>query len=83
VRIALAGPKTSRRGSPCVSVVVAGRPGGRVRANIAGLYTIIATCEARGLNPFAYLSDVLTRVQDHPAKRLHELLPAAWEPKPA
>ncbi len=52
-------------------------------ANIAGLYTIIATCEARGINPFAYLSDVLTRVQDHPAKRLHELLPATWEPRPA
>lgn len=52
-------------------------------ANIAGLYTIIATCEARGINPFAYLSDVLTRVQDHPAKRLHEFLPAAWEPRPA
>lgn len=55
----------------------------RARANIAGLYTIIATCEARGINPFAYLSDVLTRVQAHPAKRLHELLPSAWEPRPA
>lgn len=46
--------------------------------NIAGLYTIIATCEARGINPFAYLADVIPRVQDHPADRLAELLPAAW-----
>lgn len=46
--------------------------------NIAGLYTLIATCEARGINPFAYLTDVITRVQDHPARHLDELLPGAW-----
>jgi transposase len=46
--------------------------------SIAGLYTIIATCEARGVNPFAYLADVIPRVQDHPADRLDELLPGAW-----
>lgn len=47
-------------------------------SNIAGLYTLIATCEARGINPFAYLADVIARVQDHPAQRLDELLPGAW-----
>jgi len=46
--------------------------------NIASLYTLIGTCEARGINPFAYLADVIGRVQDHPAKRLDELLPGAW-----
>lgn len=46
--------------------------------SIAGLYTIIATCEARGINPFAYLADVIPRVQDYPADRIAELLPAAW-----
>lgn len=46
--------------------------------NIAGLYTLIATCEARGINPFRYLAEVIPRVQDHPADRVHELLPAAW-----
>ena len=25
-------------------------------ASIAGLYTLVATCEARGINPFAYLA---------------------------
>lgn len=46
--------------------------------NIAGLYTLVATCEARGINPFAYLADVIARVQDHPADRVHELLPGPW-----
>jgi transposase len=46
--------------------------------SIAGIYTLIATCEARGINPFAYLADVITRVQDHPASRLDELLPGNW-----
>jgi len=47
-------------------------------ASIAGLYTLVATCEARGINPFAYLSDVIPRVQDHPKRRLDELLPGPW-----
>lgn len=46
--------------------------------NLAGLYSLVATCEARSINPFAYLADVLARVQDHPASRLDELLPGAW-----
>ncbi len=48
--------------------------------SIAGLYTLVATCEARSINPFAYLADVITRVQDHPASRLDELLPGNWAP---
>jgi transposase len=46
--------------------------------SIAGLYTLVATCEARGINPFAYLADVILRVQDHPKRRLDELLPGPW-----
>jgi transposase len=60
-----------RKNYPFVGDVDAG-------TSIAGLYTIIATCEARGVNPFAYLADVIGRVQDHPADRLDELLPGAW-----
>jgi transposase len=37
--------------------------------SIAGLYTLVATCEARGINPFAYLADVIPRVQDHPERK--------------
>jgi transposase len=47
-------------------------------ASIAGLYSLVATCEARGVNPFEYLVDVLTRVQDHPSDALDELLPGPW-----
>ena len=48
--------------------------------NIAGLYSLVATCEANGVNPFAYLRDVLMRVQTHPMSRLDELLPNNWDP---
>ena len=47
-------------------------------ASITGLYSLVATCEARGINPFEYLADVLVRVQDHPARNIDELLPGAW-----
>ncbi len=46
----------------------------------ARLYTLVATCEARGIDPFAYLADVIPRVQDHPKRRLDELLPGPWRP---
>jgi IS66 C-terminal element len=42
---------------------------------LAGLYSIIATCEVNGVNPVAYLADVLRRAQTHPASRIDELLP--------
>lgn len=47
-------------------------------ANIAGLYSLAATCEARSINPLEYLTDVLSRVGDHPASKLDELLPGPW-----
>jgi transposase len=51
--------------------------------NIAGLYTLVATCEARGINPFAYLADVIPRVEkDMPDAELEALLPANWVPLP-
>ena len=48
--------------------------------NLAGLYSLIMTCEANGVNPVAYLADVLLRVQAHPASRIDELLPHNWKP---
>ena len=46
--------------------------------NIAGLYSLSATCEARGINPLEYLTDVISRIGEHPSSRLDELLPANW-----
>ncbi|MHA7630824.1 IS66 family transposase [Corallococcus sp. M7] len=34
--------------------------------NLEGLYALVATCEANGINPEEYLADVLLRVQTHP-----------------
>ena len=47
-------------------------------ASIAGLYSLVATCEARQINPFDYLTDILARVQDHPTSAIDELLPGPW-----
>ena len=46
--------------------------------NMAGLYSLLATCEARGINPAEYIEDMLVRIDDHPASKLDELLPANW-----
>src|SRR5688500_4882563 len=52
--------------------------------SIAGLYTPVATCEARGINPLADLADVIPRVQDHPKRRLDEYCPGRGrEPRPS
>jgi hypothetical protein len=39
-----------------------------------------ATSPVNGINPVAYLADVLLRVQTHPASRIDELLPHNWKP---
>jgi transposase len=49
-------------------------------AGLAGLYSLVASCHANGVNPEAYLADVLLRVQSHPAARIDELLPGRWRP---
>jgi transposase len=36
---------------------------------------MIATCQRHGIDPVAYLRDVLGRLPAHPADRLEELLP--------
>jgi len=48
--------------------------------NIATLLSLTASCEANGINPEAYLADVLDRVETHPQARLDELLPHLWRP---
>jgi hypothetical protein len=47
--------------------------------NLAGLYALVATCEANDVNPEAYLADVLLRVQPPPQSRIGELLPHEWK----
>jgi transposase len=44
----------------------------------AAIYTLILTAKLNGVDPRAWLADVLRRIADQPASRLHELLPWNW-----
>ena len=55
----------------------AGNDAGGERA--ASFYSIIETCKLNGVEPFAYLCDVLEKLPTWPNKRLHELLPWNWK----
>ncbi|TXL75469.1 IS66 family transposase [Vineibacter terrae] len=45
----------------------------------AAIYTLIETAKLNDIDPRAWLADVLARLQDHPAKRIDELLPWNWK----
>ena len=51
----------------------AGSDAGGERAAV--IYSLIGTAKLNGLNPEAYLREVLTRIADHPISRIQELLP--------
>jgi transposase len=46
---------------------------GGVRA--AAIFTLVETAKLSGLDPQAYLWDVLARIADHPINRIADLLP--------
>lgn len=54
----------------------AGSEDGAVSAAI--LFSVIVSCKLAGLDPFAYLRDVLMRIHTHPADHVHELIPREW-----
>jgi transposase len=63
----------------------AGSPRGADRAAV--MLTMITTCRLNDVDPKAWLADILARIADLPASRLHELLPWEWSslrqiPKP-
>jgi hypothetical protein len=51
----------------------AGSDAGGERA--AAFFTLVRTAKLNGVEPEAYLREVLTRIGSHPINRLHELLP--------
>ena len=47
---------------------------------LARALTVIETAKMNGLDPQAYLADILDRIHDHMNTRLGELLPWNWTP---
>ena len=46
----------------------------------ATIYSLLGSCKLAGVNPMEWLTDVLERIQEHPASKLSELLPSNWKP---
>lgn len=59
------------------SWLFAGSDRGGERA--AAMYSLIVTAKLNNVDPRAWLADVIARIADHPASRLHELLPWNWK----
>ena len=73
----------AERGLRCVAIgrknyLFAGSDAGGRRA--AAMYSLIESAKLNGINPQHYLADVLTRIADHPARRIDELFPWNWQP---
>ena len=47
----------------------------------AAMYSLIVTAKVNGVDPQAWLADVLSRIATHPAHRLDELAPWNWTPR--
>jgi hypothetical protein len=65
----------------CVAIgrnnwVFCGSPAGGRRAAIA--YSLVMSCKIQGIDPFAYLRDVLGRLHTTPMNRIEELTPRGW-----
>jgi transposase len=48
---------------------------------LARAMTLIESAKMNGLDPQAYIADLLDRIHDHKANRLDELLPWNWKPQ--
>lgn len=46
---------------------------------LANLFTLIENCRQVGADVAAYLTDLVTRLPNHPAGKIAELLPGAWK----
>ncbi len=54
--------------------------GSEAGGNAAAIaYTLIETAKMNGVNPEAWLAWVLQRIQDHPANRMNDLMPWAYQ----
>ncbi len=44
----------------------------------ACIYTLVETAKMNGINPQAYLTDILGRIAEHPIHQIDALLPWFW-----
>ncbi|GMV98051.1 MAG: hypothetical protein AMXMBFR83_24040 [Phycisphaerae bacterium] len=49
--------------------------------NAAILVGMVVSCKLAGVDLFAWFRDALTRVSNHSASRVHELIPREWKPR--
>ena len=63
------------------SWLFAGSDRGGQRA--AAMYSLIVTAKLNGVDPQAWLADVLDRIAGHSAGKVDELLPWNWQTRPA
>ncbi len=73
----------AERALRCVAIgrknyLFAGSDAGGRRA--AAMYSMIESAKLNGLNPQLYIADLLTRIADHPARHIVQLLPWNWQP---
>ena len=47
----------------------------------ANIMTLIQSAKLNGLDPYAYLSNVLKRLPTHKVTQIEELLPHCWKPE--
>ena len=47
--------------------------------HVGMIQSLLVTCRLHGVNPYAYLVDVLQRVSLHPARDVEALTPRAWK----
>ena len=52
--------------------------GGEAGERSAIIYTVIESCRRRGIDPFAYLRDVLTRLPNMTNRQIPEVTPQTW-----
>jgi len=73
----------AERALRCVAIgrknyLFAGSDAGGRRA--ASMYSLIESAKLNGLNPQLYITDMLARIADHPARHVADLLPWNWQP---
>ncbi len=52
----------------------------RAGQRAAAIMSLLHTARLNGLEPYAYLKDVLERLPTQPSSRIRELLPYRWQP---